>query len=59
MEKNELEKNLENIKIIIENNQMKFKEKSTLLELKRKDIESIELRKFRKKMRKLHQILKR
>lgn len=49
MEKNELEKNLENIKIIIENNQMKFKEKSTLLELKRKDIESIELEKIQKK----------
>ena len=53
MEKNELEKNLENIKIIIENNQMKFKEKSTLLELKRKDIESIELEKIQKKDEKI------
>lgn len=49
MEKNELEKNLENIKIIIENNQIKFREKSALLELKRKDIESIELEKIQKK----------
>lgn len=53
MEKNELEKNLENIKIIIENNQIKFKEKSTLLELKRKDIESIELEKIQKKDEKI------
>lgn len=53
MEKNELEKNLENIKIIIENNQMKFREKSTLLELKRKDIESIELEKIQKKDEKI------
>ncbi|WP_279119882.1 AAA family ATPase [Fusobacterium varium] len=53
MEKNELEKNLENIKIIIENNQMKFREKSALLELKRKDIESIELEKIQKKDEKI------
>lgn len=53
MEKNELEKNLENIKIIIENNQIKFREKSALLELKRKDIESIELEKIQKKDEKI------
>lgn len=49
MEKNQLEKNLENIKLIIENNEMKFREKSTLLELKRKDIENIELEKIQEK----------
>lgn len=49
MEKNQLEKNLENIKLIIENNEMKFREKSTLLELKRKDIENIELEKIHEK----------
>lgn len=49
MEKNQLEKNLENIKLIIENNEMKFREKSTLLELKRKNIESIDLEKLQEK----------
>lgn len=49
MEKNQLEKNLENIKLIIENNEMKFKEKSALLELKRKDIESMDLEKIQEK----------
>ena len=49
MEKNQLEKNLENIKLIIENNEIKFREKSTLLELKRKDIESIDLEKLQEK----------
>lgn len=49
MEKNQLEKNLENIKLIIENNETKFREKSTLLELKRKDIESIDLEKLQEK----------
>lgn len=49
MEKNQLEENLENIKLIIENNEMKFREKSTLLELKRKDIENIELEKIQEK----------
>lgn len=49
MEKNQLEKNLENIKLIIENNETKFREKSTLLEVKRKDIESIDLEKLQEK----------
>lgn len=49
MEKNQLEKNLENIKLIIENNEIKFREKSILLELKRKDIESIDLEKIQEK----------
>ena len=49
MEKNQLEKNLENIKLIIENNETKFKEKSTLLELKRRDIESMDLEKLQEK----------
>ena len=35
--------------MIIENNEMKFREKSTLLELKRKDIENIELEKIQEK----------
>lgn len=53
MEKNQLEKNLENIKLIIENNEIKFKEKSALLELKRKDIESMNLEKFQEKDNKI------
>ncbi|BBA51256.1 diguanylate cyclase [Fusobacterium varium] len=53
MEKNQLEKNLENIKLIIENNEIKFKEKSALLELKRRDIESMDLEKFQEKDNKI------
>ncbi|MDU1912455.1 AAA family ATPase [Fusobacterium sp.] len=53
MEKNQLEKNLENIKLIIENNEMKYKEKSALLELKRRDIESMDLEKFQEKDNKI------
>lgn len=49
MEKSKLEKNLESIKTIIENSEMKFQEKNLLIKLKREEMERIDLKTLQEK----------